>query len=117
MQFKSERLEFELANASHAKDLLPLWSNYEVTKYTMVKNITCIDDCVARIERQKGWGESAIGPYIIKENCQIIGYCGGRKNNKGEAEIFYHIDNKKWGYGLGTEIAKTLITIAFHDKS
>jgi [ribosomal protein S5]-alanine N-acetyltransferase len=116
VQYKSERLDFELANPSHAKQLLPLWSNYDVTKYTMVKNIKSIDDCVARIERQIGWGESAIGPYVIKENSQIIGYCGGRINPKREAEIFYHIDINKWGNGLGTEIARTLVNIAFNEK-
>jgi ribosomal-protein-alanine N-acetyltransferase len=116
-QYESERLIFEYAAVSDAKALLPLWSDYNITKFTMVKNIKSIADCEARLERQIAWRkENALGPYVIKDNKEIIGYCGGRINQKSEAEIFYHIDSRRWGIGLGTEIVNVLITIAFTEK-
>ena len=116
-QYSTNRLLLELVNEKHAEELFPIWSNYDVTRYTMVKEINGVEDCIIRIKRQLGWGsDNGIGPYVIKENGKIIGYCGGRKNQTNEAEIFYHIDKGRWGNGLGTEIAKKLIEIAFDEK-
>ena len=115
--YKTERLILEYANEKDAEELFPIWSDYEVTQFTMVKNINGIDDCKARINRQIGWGiDNSIGPLIIRENGKAIGYCGGRKNEMNEIEIFYHIVKEKWGSGFGTEIVKAMIWIGFKEK-
>ena len=114
--YSTKRLILEKVKESDAKELLPIWQNYSVTKYTMVKDIRCLEDCIGRINRQLSW-KNGIGPFVIKENETIIGYCGGNANENNEIEMFYHITDDKWGLGLGTEVAKALIDIAFSEKN
>lgn len=113
----TERLVLETVGEIDAPALFPIWSDHDVTKFTMIRNIRGIDDCKARIRRQMGWGaENSIGPFVIKEEGRVIGYCGGRKNESDEMEIFYHIARDRWGQGLGTEIARKLVDMVFEER-
>lgn len=116
--YSTKRLQLELVKEEDADDLLKIWKNYNITKYTMIKNTKEISDSKERIRRQLGWGkENALGPFTVREREKIIGYCGGRKNTNDEMEIFYHIDDEKWGNGYGTEIAAELIRIAIFERN
>lgn len=112
------RLTFRIASKSDAADLLGIWSDEDVTRYTMIQGIGSIADCERRIERQLKWIEhDSIGPYVIIEDSTVIGYCGGTRENHNAYEIFYHITKEKWNKGLGTGIVKALLNIGFAEKN
>ncbi len=116
----TNRLSFFVVNVDDAIDLFPIWVNYAVTKYTFIRNIQSVDDCIKRINRQLAWiKNNSIGPFVVKEKNKIIGYCGGNNsgNDATEYGIFYHLREDKWGKGYGTEIAKALIRCGFQEKN
>jgi RimJ/RimL family protein N-acetyltransferase len=116
---KTKRLYLRRVEIEDAKSLLPIWKDKEVTQYTMIRNIATVDDCINRIRRQLTWlKRNSIGTFVILENDEIIGYCGGNNSEErqSEYEIFYHFAKTKWGNGYGTEIAKALIEYGFKEK-
>jgi RimJ/RimL family protein N-acetyltransferase len=103
------------ANEGDAEALYKIWKKYEVTKYTMIKDIGSIEDCRARIARHLGWGRR-VGPFLVTMDGGLIGYCGARINEVGRAELFYNLDDSAWGSGYGTDVARALAELAFRDK-
>jgi ribosomal-protein-alanine N-acetyltransferase len=110
-----ELLEIDL---QHADDLFPIWTDWEVIKYTLVREVHTIDDCKERIRRNKEWSQKngSLGPFVVKIDNRITGFCGGSKTPDNAYEIFYHIAKAYWGNGIGTKIAEKLIKFAFEDR-
>ena len=56
---------------------------------------------------------------FLKENNQLVGYAGicniSEQNQSGEYFIFIG-DKSVWGKGIGSQVSKQLIEIAFQDK-
>ncbi len=102
----------------YAEELLPIWTDWEVIKYTLVRNVQTIDDCKERIRGNIEWSNKngSLGPFVVKSNNETIGFCGGAMTPKNGYEIFYHISRKYWGKGIGTEIAKRLLEMAFDER-
>jgi [ribosomal protein S5]-alanine N-acetyltransferase len=112
-----DNLIYRIVHTDDSSELLSIWQDKDVIKYTMVNNINSIEDCRNRIERQIKWIENnSIGPFVVIKNSLIIGYCGGTKEINNEYEIFYQIKKSKWKNGYGTEIVKKLLQIAFLEK-
>ena len=108
---------FRIVEKNDSIELFNIWTDHEVTKYTMINNINSNEDCINRIERQLKWLKNdSIGPYVIIRNNNIIGYCGGTKEENNEYEIFYHLSKDNWNKGIGTIVVNELLNIGFKSK-
>lgn len=113
-----ESLTFRLVCKKDAADLLGIWGDIDVTRYTMIHNIGSKLDCESRIERQLKWVDcDSIGPFVIIDDNALIGYCGGTRKDQNAYEIFYHISKIRWNKGLGTKIVKEILNIGFTEKN
>ncbi len=111
-------LTFRLVSKSDAVELMRIWRDEEVTRYTMIQSIESIIDCETRIERQLQWiGCDSIGPFVVIKDNTLIGYCGGTKEGQDVYEIFYHLGKTNWHKGLGTAIVKALLRFGFKHKN
>ena len=106
------------AKLEDAKFLLELWTDPEVTKFTLVRNVKSVEDCEERLGRHLSWKEKgAIGPFLILDGGEFAGYCGGNLLDAGnDYEIFYQLKKDKWGRGYGTQIVKLLLEIGFREN-
>lgn len=94
-----------------SEDFFPIWTNQEVTKYTLIHNIKSIEDCENKINHFLDHNFDKIGPFVIQYQSKTIGLSGamspGSNNIYG---IFYHFDKPYWGKGFGTETVNFLIS-------
>jgi [ribosomal protein S5]-alanine N-acetyltransferase len=120
MAIKTKRLALHPLDIKYAHALYPIWSDWEVTKFTYVKNINTAEDCLNRIMRLMDFRDKndSIGPYIVSDGHTVIGFAGGMRQPSGfvEYDIFYHLARTYWGVGYGTEIVLELLRLAFEEK-
>lgn len=117
---KTERLALHPLEIKYAHALYPIWSDWEVTKFTYVKNIRTPEDCLNRIMRLMDFRDKndSIGPYVVSDGGAVIGFAGGMRQPSAvvEYDIFYHLSRAQWGKGYGTELAVELLRLAFKEK-
>jgi ribosomal-protein-alanine N-acetyltransferase len=115
---QQDRISLNELDQKYAKDLLPIWNDWEVIKYTLVRDVKTLDDCKERIKGNIEWSikTGSLGPFVVKRNDETIGFCGGVKTSNNSYEIFYHISRKHWGKGIGTIISEKLLKMAFIDR-
>jgi len=115
----NQKLDFELASVGDSSELFHFWSDYDVTRFTLLRNIKTISDCEKQILRhiESITRLGGLGPFCVKKENTIIGYCGAIAvdGKNGEYEIFYNIGKPHWGNGFGTLIAAYLIDQLFSD--
>lgn len=115
--FITERLVFNELKAEDGTELFPIWSDWDVVKYTYVGRIETMEDCMKRIGNLLGsWKNPRdIGPYVIKNDGKVIGMAGGmhRSEALGEYELYYHFGKENWGKGYAKETARELLRQAF----
>ncbi len=115
---KQHEISLNELDLQYAEELFPIWSDWEVIQYTLVRNVQTIEDCKERIQGNIEWSKKndSLGPFVVISNNETIGFCGGAKTSNNSYEIFYHISRKYWGKGIGTEIAEKLLKIAFIER-
>jgi RimJ/RimL family protein N-acetyltransferase len=113
-------LSFAQATESSSFELFPFWSDYAVTRFTLLRNIKTVADCEKKILRHIDNINinGGLGPFCVKNHETTVGYCGATAvdSREGEYEIFYNIGKEHWGNGFGTTIAAYLIDHLFMKK-
>ena len=117
MELETERLRIREFQPSDLDSIHEYASNPEVLKYMPFEPNT--------LERSKNFMEQAISKQSMenrtdfevavvhrKEN-KLIGGCRINKETEIQAHIGYMINQKYWGFGYATEVAKALVTYGF----
>lgn len=99
-------LEYEKISDNYDNDLLEIWSDEEVIKYTNIKSKCILEDTNKRIERFK---EHDV--FAVIHNKKAIGVIGCPCVNKDKKEfgIFYQFNKDVWGRGIATESVRWLV--------
>ncbi|RDY26514.1 N-acetyltransferase [Romboutsia weinsteinii] len=120
MDIKTDRLNLVPICKNHAKELLTLWSNEDVIRYTNTNLKTSIVDCEEYIDKilKISEKENSAGVYTVYDNEGIIGVVGAPTINYYEKSygLFYQIKKEHWGRGYGLESAKALVGHMFETR-
>lgn len=114
----TKRLKLVPIEIKYAKDLLVLWGDYEVVKYTYNPWCKTIEDSEARIKRiQELIDPLHMNNWVILFNNKVIGVAGVPtvSNEKGEYGLYYQLCQEYWGKGFGFEVAKALVDELFEN--
>ena len=115
---KTKRLRLVPIELKYAKELLVLWSDYEVVKYTHNPWCKTVQECEARIQHIQQFIDSLhMNNWVILYGEQVIGVAGVPtiSHEKGEYALYYQLCKKEWGKGFGFEVAKTLVDELFQN--
>jgi ribosomal-protein-alanine N-acetyltransferase len=108
---KTQRLELVPFDTKYAQDLLELWGDKDVIKYTYTPQLNTIDECKNYIEyRIKKTDKEFTDSFVIMHDNKAIGMIGCPTVDK-ETEVFgfyYKLTKKNWGYGYATEAASAV---------
>lgn len=120
MKIESERLWLRTITMDDLPGIHTLHSNPEVDRYNTLgipdnMEVTTnffepiIEEQTSEERTQYCWS------VFYKSNDQFIGLCGMRlaPERFKMSEIYFNISPQKWGKGLGTELAKTIIKFGF----
>ncbi|MDC7243872.1 MAG: GNAT family N-acetyltransferase [Sphaerochaetaceae bacterium] len=112
------KLHFEQLSETHAAELLPIWQDSDVIKYTYVKNIQNVEDAKTKIARYLNYPHGLIGPFVAKHNGKVIGLAAGMspENQPNVSEIFFHFEKASWRKGFGTQAIGFLLDNGFNKK-
>lgn len=112
---KTERLELTLFDPSFARDLLDVWSDFNVIKYTYTPLMVDIDRCQKYIAAQVSRTDREFPDrFVILCNKKAIGMAGCVCTDK-ENHIFglyYQLSRAHWGHGYATEAARAVASRA-----
>jgi RimJ/RimL family protein N-acetyltransferase len=64
------------------------------------------------------WDEHGFGPWLVEHEGELAGFGGLRWRGADEIpglNLYFRIRPELWGRGLGTELARASVRIAFHD--
>ncbi|WP_028452784.1 GNAT family N-acetyltransferase [Chitinilyticum aquatile] len=101
---------------AHAEALFPIWSDWQVTRFTYVRDIATLEDCRARIDWILEHGEG-VGPFVLQEGGQVVGLAGAITDAlPGEYSAYYHLARPHWGRGLGGQAMALLLRHLFLDR-
>lgn len=100
------QLEYEHISKSEAKDLIAIWSDKEVIRYTNIKRPCTLEEIENRILIFKNQDV-----FIVKNNQKTIGIVGCPCINKEKSEfgLFYQLKRTVWGKGIGSKASKYII--------
>lgn len=100
---KTKRLELVGFDVRYAMDLLELWSDFEVIKYTFTPLITTMEECIHYIQHQINRTDKEFTDrFVILLDNKAIGIAGCVCMDK-EKKIFglyYQIARKHWGWAM-----------------
>lgn len=118
---KTERLIIEPINIKYYKDLLKVWSNFEVIKYTYLERIDTEEEALNRL---MFWVDTHIdyeypNVFAITLNEKAIGVIGFPIINKENQEfgLFYQLGEEYWGKGYMKESVKAVINYIYDGYS
>ena len=116
MQIKTKRLVLVPLEQKYASDLLELWGNEEVIRYTNARQLSSLKEVEEKIDLfLKGdTADIYTSHFIVLKGKDVLGIAGLPIVNQ-EANIYgmyYQLIEKSWNKGYGTEVAKALIDYA-----
>lgn len=99
-------LKYEPLEDSHASDLLPIWGDQDVIRYTSIKAPCTIEEIKDRIYILKEWDV-----FIVRSEGHVIGIsgCPAMDREKRQFGIFYQFRKSSWGQGYATKAAGWLL--------
>lgn len=109
---KTKRLELVGFDVKYANDLLELWSDFEVIKYTYTPLISTFDDCINYIKHQiDRTDKNFTDRFVIVLDNKAIGIAGCLCMDKENSVfgLYYQISRKYWGNGYASEAARALM--------
>ncbi len=115
MILETERLKIRVLEKTDKDFFYEMMSNPNVMLPIPQKPMNRIesDDKFSELLLQKNPNLKNIWAVTKKEENIFLGLCGFLVNNENDNEIAYRLNEKNWGLGYGTEIAKGLIEFGF----
>ena len=110
---KTKRLSLVPLSKEYAKDLIRIWGDYEVIKYTYNALTKTQEECLEKLINWLPLHRDNSGPnkFGILLNNDLIGIAGFPviDNNNFKCGFFYQISREYWGNGYGFEVANALL--------
>lgn len=110
---KTKRLSLIPLNKENSKDLIKLWGDYEVIKYTNNTLLITQEECIEKLDNLLLLYNDNLGPnkFAIILNDDMIGITGYLviNNDNFKCGLFYQIIQEYWGKGYGFEAAEALL--------
>lgn len=103
---KAGQLDLVAFDIKYAEDLLELWSDFEVIKYTYNPQIQSLDECIERIKVFISYTDKEImNNFIILLENRAIGIVGSPIIDKSQGifGLYYQIARKYWGHGYASQ--------------
>lgn len=98
-------------DTKYAEDLLKLWGDFDVIKYTYTPHLTTIDECKNYIEyRIKKTNKEFTDSFVILQSGKAIGMIGCPVVD-AETQVFgfyYQLTKENWGRGFAIEAASAV---------
>ncbi len=108
---KSNRLKLVPLDYKYSDDLLEVWNDFEVIKYTYLNLIQTKEQCHERIDMLINRTDvNFINNFVVLLEDKAIGIAGFpiRKRDDFECGFYYHYGRKFWGNGYASEVANAL---------
>nr|WP_302597214.1 GNAT family N-acetyltransferase [uncultured Cellulosilyticum sp.] len=119
MKLETKRLEIVPLEKKYAKQLLELWQDEEVIRYTNAMKLSDVDAVRDKIDIWlKNEEKSAhIGHFVVLKNKEVIGVIGiPTVDDDGEKRGFYYqLIRRFWNNGYGKEAAKAVLEYALKE--
>ena len=117
MILETERLILREMTMSDSEDMLRLYSDPEVQKYTGEDIITSTEGIHRKIaEKMDDYAKYGYGRWItvLKEGNQFVGWAGlAYLPEFDETDVGYRFLTEFWGRGLATEASRAILAYAF----
>lgn len=99
-------LKYKRLDEKYAKDLLNIWSDEDVIKYTNIRKSCTLIDIKNRINILKDFDT-----FIVINNDEVIGIIGCPYMDKEKLQfgLFYHFCKSSWGKKNGTKSIEWLL--------
>lgn len=116
---KTERLIMDPVNVKYYKDLLEIWSNFEVTKYTYLEKLSTEEESLNRLIF---WVDTHIdfdypNIFVITLEEKAIGVIGFPIMDKEKQDfgLFYQLGEEYWGRGYMKESVRGIINYIYEE--
>lgn len=99
-------LQYEPLNESHINDLVPIWSDEDVIRYTNIKKPCSLEEISERINRLK-----VFDVFIVRSNNDVVGIIGCPCIDKLKSQygLFYQFKKSAWGQGFASQSTEWLL--------
>lgn len=119
MQLATKRLELVPLEVKYAKELLELWQDEEVIRYTNALQLEDVDAVRDKITRwlQREEQNEYISHFVILKDKEVIGVIGIPTINaeQGKNGFYYQLIKRFWHNGYGEEAAKAVFEYAIKE--
>ena len=117
IMIKTKRLSLVPLSKECSKDLIKLWGDYDVIKYTYSTLMNTQEECLGNLIMWLTLQTDNSGPnkFAIFLNNNFIGIAGFpvKDNNNFKCGFFYQIIREHWNNGYGFEAANALLNYIF----
>lgn len=114
---ETARLRLRTMRPEDVSSIHSIWSDPEVMKYIPVVLFRTPEEIGEFIALSlQRWEERGFGIFAvtIKENDELVGYCGLQYlDGTPEVEIYYGLSKVSWNRGIATEAARAVIKFGF----
>ncbi len=99
-------LEYESLNDCHVNELLPIWADEDVIRFTSIKAPCTLAEIRDRINILKQYDV-----FVVKNYDSVIGVIGCPCIDKSKSQygMFYHFSKSSWGKGYATAVTEWLL--------
>jgi ribosomal-protein-alanine N-acetyltransferase len=100
------KLNYEPLGDEHLSDLIPIWSDEEVIRYTNIKAPCTIEEIKDRIQVLKSHDV-----FVVRQLDEVIGIIGCPYMDQSNAQygVFYQFKKTSWGQGYATQSTAWLL--------
>lgn len=101
------QLKYQPLNESHANDLLSIWSDEDVIRFTNIKEPCTLQEINARIQLLK-----LFDVFVVSNTEGVIGIigCPCIDRSKSQYGVFYQFRKSSWGQGYATIATEWLLS-------
>lgn len=101
-------LKYQRLNESHANDLLSIWSDEDVIRFTNIKEPCTLQEINERIQILKSFDV-----FVVSNREGVIGIigCPCIDKTKSQYGVFYQFRKSSWGKGYATMATEWLLNL------